>query len=96
MSNLTHEQLLAALNWRYATKVFDATKKIPADVWQTLEQSLVLTPTSYGLQPYRFIVMTDDEKRSELLAHSWRQKQVVQCSHYVVFAARKKNDRGGH
>jgi nitroreductase len=90
MNILTHEQLLAALNWRYATKVFDATKKIPADVWQTLEQSLVLTPTSYGLQPYRFIVMTDDEKRSELLAHSWRQKQVVQCSHYVVFAARKK------
>ena len=90
MNLLTNEQLLAALNWRYATKVFDVTKKIPADVWQTLEQSLVLTPTSYGLQPYRFIVMTDDEKRSELLAHSWRQKQVVQCSHYVVFAARQK------
>jgi nitroreductase len=87
---MTNEKLLAALNWRYATKVFDATKKIPADVWQTLEQSLVLTPTSYGLQPYHFIVMTDDAKRAELLAHSWKQKQVVQCSHYVVFTARKK------
>lgn len=90
MSNMTNEQLLAALNWRYATKFFDETKKIPADVWQTLERSLILTPTSYGLQPYHFIVMTDDAKRAELLAHSWRQKQVVQCSHYVVFTARKK------
>jgi nitroreductase len=90
MGNLTNEQLLAALNWRYATKVFDSAKKISAEVWQTLEQSLVLTPTSYGLQPYHFIVMTDDAKRAELLAHSWKQKQVVQCSHYVVFAARKK------
>jgi nitroreductase len=90
MNLISNEQLLEALNWRYATKVFDATKKIPADVWQTLERALVLTPTSYGLQPYKFIVMTDDAKRAELLGHSWKQKQVVQCSHYVVFAARKK------
>jgi len=55
-----------------------------------LERALVLTPTSYGLQPYKFIVMTDSEKRAELLAHSWNQKQVVQCSHYVVFTARTK------
>jgi nitroreductase len=90
MSSLNPQQLLQALNWRYATKIFDATKKIPAEIWQTLEQALVLTPTSYGLQPYKFIVMADDAKRAELLAHSWKQKQVVQCSHYVVFAARKK------
>jgi nitroreductase len=88
MSNLTNEQLLAALNWRYATKVFDATKKIPADVWNTLEQSLVLTPTSYGLQPYQFLVISNPAKRAELLPHSWGQKQVVDCSHYVVFTAR--------
>lgn len=88
MSNLTNEQLLAALNWRYATKVFDAAKKIPADVWKTLEQSLVLTPTSYGLQPYQFLVISDPAKRAELLPHSWGQKQVVDCSHFVVFTAR--------
>ncbi len=79
MSNLTNEQLLAALNWRYATKVFDAAKKIPADVWKTLEQSLVLTPTSYGLQPYQFLVISNPAKRAELLPHSWGQKQVVDC-----------------
>jgi nitroreductase len=82
------KELLAALNWRYATKFFDATRKIPADIWQTLEQVLVLTPTSYGLQPYRFLVINDPAKRIELLPHSWGQKQVVQASHFVVFTAR--------
>src|ERR1035437_11038180 len=84
------QQLLNALQWRYATKFFDATKKTPADVWQTLERALVLTPTSYGLQPYRFLVINDPVKRAELLPHSWNQKQVVDASHFVVFTPRTK------
>ena len=90
MNSVTTQQLLNALQWRYATKVFDATKKIPADVWQALESALVLTPSSYGLQPYRFLVVNDPAKRAELLPHSWNQKQVVDASHFVVFAARTK------
>lgn len=89
-AGMSTQELLKALEWRYATKRFDAAKKIPADVWQTLERALILTPTSYGLQPYRFIILTDLEMRSELLAHSWSQPQVVECSHYVVFTARTK------
>jgi nitroreductase len=85
---MTNEQLLAALNWRYATKVFDAAKKIPGEVWKALEQSLVLTPTSYGLQPYKFLVISNPVKRAELMPHSWGQKQVVDASHFVVFTAR--------
>jgi nitroreductase len=88
MGNMTNEQLLSALNWRYATKVFDPAKKIPADVWQALEQALVLTPTSYGLQPYKFLVVKNPLKRAELLPYSWNQKQVVDASHFVVFTAR--------
>jgi nitroreductase len=88
MNNGVTRQLLDALRWRYATKVFDATRKIPADVWQTLEQALVLTPSSYGLQPYRFLVIGDPAKRAELLPHSRNQKQVVDASHFVVFTAR--------
>ena len=90
MNNGTTRQLLDALQWRYATKVFDAAKKIPAEIWQTLERALVLTPTSYGLQPYKFLVISDPAKRAELLPHSWNQKQVVDASHFVVFAARTK------
>jgi len=90
MNNIDTQQLLNALNWRYATKVFDPGRKIPADVWQTLERALVLSPSSYGLQPYRFLVIIDPVKRAGLLPHSWNQKQVVDASHYVVFAARTR------
>jgi nitroreductase len=87
MSNQT-SQLMAALEWRYATKHFDATKKIPAEIWAALEKTLVLTPTSYGLQPYKFLVVNTPAIRAELLPHSWHQKQVVEASHFVVFTAR--------
>lgn len=81
-------QLVTALEWRYATKVFDANAKIPAHVWAALEKSLVLTPTSYGLQPFKFLIVQNPSVRAQLLPHSWGQKQVVDASHYVVFLAR--------
>ena len=87
---MTTPQLLTALEWRYATKVFDPNKKISADLWQALERALVLSPSSYGLQPYRFLVIQDAAKRAALLPHSWNQKQVVDSSHYIVFTARNK------
>lgn len=81
-------QLLAALNWRYATKSFDAARKIPEATWKTLEETLVLSPSSFGLQPYRFLVVKDPDVRARLQPHSWNQTQVVDASHYVVFAGR--------
>ena len=88
MKSITNEQLNSALEWRYATKVFDATRKIPAETWATLERVLVLSPSSFGLQPYKFLVITDAAVRAKLLPATWGQKQVVDCSHYVVFTAR--------
>ena len=82
--------LLANLHWRYATKVFDPAKTIPADVWKALEETLVLTPSSFGLQPWKFLVITSPELRARLKPHSWNQSQVTDCSHYVVFASVKK------
>jgi nitroreductase len=90
MTSITTQELLNALRWRYATKVFDPTKKIPDDIWQTLKQALVLTSTSYGLQPYRFLVIESPAKRAELLPHSWGQKQVVDASHFIVFTVQSK------
>jgi len=90
MTPIPSSQLLEALSWRYATKVFDALKKIPADVWATLEESLVLTPSSFGLQPWKFIIVQDPALRSELLPHTWKQRQVVDCSHLVVMAVKKE------
>ena len=86
---MTPTELLAALNWRYATKVFDSTKKIPADTWAALEESLVLTPSSYGLQPWKFLIIQDMELREQLVPHTWRQRQVADCSHLVVMATKR-------
>lgn len=88
MNNIASKNLLDALHWRYATKVFDAHKKISPELWDALEKTLVLTPTSYGLQPYKFLIVQDGPTRDALLPHSWGQKQVVDCSQYVVFLAR--------
>lgn len=82
------EELLERLRWRYATKVFDAHRKIPSDVWHTLAESLVLTPSSFGLQPWEFIHVSTPALREELRAASWNQPQVTDASHFLVLAAR--------
>ena len=82
--------LLRVLNERYATKIFDSSRKIDDATWNTLEEALVLSPSSYGLQPWKFIVVTDSDLKEELLPHSWNQPQVTSCSHLVVFCARKE------
>jgi len=87
MTPLPCSDLIASLQWRYATKVFDPAKIIAPEIWTALEETLVLTPSSYGLQPWRFIVITDPTIKQKLLPHSWGQKQVIDCSHYVVFAS---------
>ena len=89
MTPIPSDQLLEALNWRYATKVFDPLKKIPADTWAAIEQMLVLTPSSFGLQPWKFIVIQDRALRERLVPHSWNQRQVADCSHLVVMTVKK-------
>jgi nitroreductase len=79
-------ELLTQLRWRYATKRFDATKAIPADTWSALEQALLLAPSSFGLQPWKFVVVTTPALKQQLRAASWGQAQVTDASHYVVFA----------
>ncbi|MBV6497956.1 MAG: putative NAD(P)H nitroreductase YfkO [Prosthecobacter sp.] len=81
--------ILSALNWRYACKVFDSSKTIPDETWNTLEQSLVLTPSSFGLQPWKFLVIQDRELRERLVPHAWNQRQVADSSHLVVLTVPK-------
>ena len=75
------------LHWRYATKHFDASKTIDTETWDKIEESLILTPSSFGLQPWKFIVITDPEIKAKLKQHAWGQPQVTDCSHYVIFCA---------
>ena len=87
-SLLPTDAILAALHWRYATKKFDASHPLSAEEWAKLEQALLLAPSSYGLQPYKFIVITDPALRAQLQPATYGQTQVTECSHLVVFASR--------
>ncbi len=89
MTSINTESLLSGLRFRYACKKFDAARKIDAALWQTLEQAMILAPSSYGLQPWKFVVITNDAVKAKLPAISWNQTQPRDCSHMVVFAARK-------
>jgi len=88
MSAINGQQLLAQLNWRYATKQFNPQRKIsPAD-WAVLEEALRLSPSSAGLQPWKFIVVTDPAIRARLTPVSYGQAQIEAASHLVVIAAK--------
>ena len=88
MKIIDRHQLIDQLNWRYATKQFDPTRKISAPDWIALEEALVLTPSSFGLQPWTFLVIDDPAVRAKLLLASYGQPQVVDASHLVVFATK--------
>jgi len=92
MTTLTGASLLQQLNWRYATKKFDTTRKISAADWAVIEEALVLSPSSYGLQPWKFIVVTDAALKAKLRPATWNQAQVEDCSHYVILTAKEDID----
>lgn len=89
MNAINREQLLAQLNWRYATKQFDPERKISPEDWGALEEALVLSPSSYGLQPWKFIVVTEQTVKEKLAEASYGQRQPADASHHVVFAIKK-------
>jgi nitroreductase len=89
MKPVNNETIVRQLNWRYATKKFDPNRQIQAPDWKTLEQSLVLSPSSYGLQPWRFFVVENPQVRARLRAAAYNQSQITDASHLVVFARRK-------
>jgi nitroreductase len=88
MSAISPEAALARLNWRYAVKKFDSTKTIPAATWAALEQAVVLSPSSTGLQPWKFVVVTSPELKKKLQPAAYNQAQITDCSHLVVFCAK--------
>src|SRR5476651_2711273 len=90
MTPITESQLVTALNWRYATKKFDPAKKIPAATWAALESALVLAPSSFGLQPWKFVVVDDPAVRAKLVPASWGQTQPADAARLVVFTVHKE------
>jgi nitroreductase len=82
-----HDQILSSLNWRYATKKYDPQKKINDKDLQTILESLRLAPSSYGLQPWKFLVIENVALRKELRKVSWDQSIIEESSHLIVFCA---------
>lgn len=89
---VTMNDIVESLKWRYACKAFNPAKKISEKDLGIVLEALRLTPSSYGLQPWKFILVENKEVREQLVPASWNQKQVLDASHLVVFAAPKKID----
>lgn len=81
MSNFIKHQ-----NWRYATKKFDATKKISEHDLDILKEAIRLSSSSYGLQPYKVIIVENPELRAKIQPVAWGQSQITEASHLFVFA----------
>ncbi len=78
---------LQDLSWRYAVKLFDSTKKLEPNQLDFVLESFRLAPTSFGLQPYKLIVVQDQAKKRELFEKGGKQPQFKDCSHLLVFCA---------
>jgi len=74
-----------ALKWRYATKKFDPTKKVSEKDISLIKESIQLAATSYGLQAFEVLFITNQEIKDKLTPASWGQTQIADCSHLVVF-----------
>ncbi|PKP24935.1 MAG: NAD(P)H-dependent oxidoreductase [Bacteroidetes bacterium HGW-Bacteroidetes-2] len=74
------------LNWRYATKKFDTNKKVSHQDLELLKDVIQLSASSYGLQPYKVLLIEDKETRKKLQVAAWGQSQITESSHLFVFA----------
>lgn len=79
---------LTNLSWRYATKSFDTNKKVSDADLEKITEAIRMTPTSFGLQPYHFYIVSNQEIKNQIQTAAWNQAQVGTCSHLIVFAAR--------
>ncbi len=84
--------LIESLQWRYATKKFNPEKSVSPEDLQTILEAGNLAATSYGLQPFQFVVVSDPDLRQQLVPFSYNQPQVGQASHVIVIAVRTDVD----
>jgi len=77
---------IESLHWRYATKVFDASKKVSESDLEILKEAVQLSASSYGLQPYKVFIIEDENLREQLKPLSWNQSQITDASHLFLFA----------
>ena len=79
--------IIENLEWRYATKKFDPEKKVDEETIEKLKKAIQLSASSYGLQPYKILIIEDEALKKKLQPASWNQSQIVDCSHLFVFCS---------
>ncbi|NRA11598.1 MAG: NAD(P)H-dependent oxidoreductase [Crocinitomicaceae bacterium] len=79
--------IIEDLNWRYAVKQFDSTKKVSDSDFEVVKESLRLTPTSYGLQSFTALIIESNDLREKLIEASYGQRQVADASHLIVLCS---------
>lgn len=85
--------LLEAMKYRYATKKFDPEKIISDEDFETLLEAARLSPTSFGMEPWKILVIQNKEIREEMIPYGWGAKAgLTGASHFVVFLANKRED----
>ena len=84
--------MIDALEWRYATKKFDDSKTLSDSQINILKRGFSLTPTSYGMEPLRLVVIKDQDVKNELYKHSYNQNQVKTASHILVICTENTVD----
>ena len=77
-------KIIDNLEWRYACKKFDTSKKLNAEQVEAIKKAFNLTPTSYGLQPLKMLVIESDDIKKSLFPYAYYQAQVTTCSHLFV------------
>jgi nitroreductase len=83
--------LLEAYQFRHACKLFDETKKISNEDFDFILETARLSPTSFGMEGVRLLVVTNKELKRELKPSCWNQNQIDSCSHLVIFKTRTKD-----
>ncbi|MDR3519862.1 MAG: NAD(P)H-dependent oxidoreductase [Candidatus Pacebacteria bacterium] len=87
------EEIIEALNKRYAVKTFDKSKKVSEEDLKTILESGRLAPSSLGLEPWKFIVVKNEELRAKMRAASYDQTKVTDASYLIVVAYRTDSEK---
>lgn len=86
--------IVSSLEWRYATKKFDENKAVSVEDIAIIKDVLRLTPSSFGLQPWKFVIVENKEIQKSLVPHSWHQNQIAEASHLLVLCRKNTLDEG--
>ncbi|MDD3302706.1 MAG: NAD(P)H-dependent oxidoreductase [Candidatus Gracilibacteria bacterium] len=76
--------IIDSLNWRYACKLFDNTKKVSKEDLEEIIEAFRLSTSAFGIQPWKLIVIENQEVKDSLVEYSWNQPQINTCSHLLV------------